>query len=105
MYRGFAGLLGLVLLWLAAPAASAQTIEFLPGAPSVYENGGAAGTNVTIIVTRAPATGNSSVNFSTVNGTATAGLDFIGTNFTVNFTNGESFQVISIPIIPESSDK
>src|SRR5690349_9622940 len=83
---------------LSAFALPGQTIEFLPGAPSVYENGGAAGTNVTVVITRSPATGNSSVQFTSADGSATAPADYAGTNFTVNFVDGESFKVISVGV-------
>src|SRR5436190_15125683 len=100
MRGGVSGLGGFLLL-LAAQVASAQVIEFLPGAPSVYENGGGVGTNVTIVVTRTPATGASTVQFSTVDGTATSPADYTGSSFTVNFIDGESFQLISIPIVDD----
>ncbi len=100
MRGGVGGLCGLLLL-LAASVASAQIIEFLPGAPSVYENGGGAGTNVTIVITRTPATGASTVQFSTVDGSATSPADYTGNSFTVSFIDGESFQIVSIPIVDD----
>ena len=48
--------------------ARAQTIGFVPGNPSVNENG----SNVTLVVTRSPATGNSTVDFASRDQTATA---------------------------------
>ncbi len=99
--RGFAGFFGLVILCLAAPVATAQTIEFLPGAPSVYENGLGGGTNVTIIVTRSPAIGISTVDFSTADGSATSPADYTGAAFQLSFTNGESFKVISILVVDD----
>ena len=70
--RRWFGLWLLVLLGCGAAQAPAQTIEFLAAAPSVYENG----TNVSVVVTRVPATGAASIDYTTVDGTATAGLDY-----------------------------
>ncbi len=41
----------------------------------------------------------SSVNFATANGTAVAGLDYIATNGTCVFTNGETSQTFSVTVI------
>src|SRR5215470_5793979 len=70
---------------LALASARGQTIEFLPGAPSVYENG----TNIAIVVTRIPANGISTVDFMTMDGTAMEGFDYYGTNGTLTFNDGE----------------
>jgi len=96
--RAFSLLTSYLLLVLAARA---QTIELLPGAPSVYEAGGAAGTNVTIVITRSPATGASSVELTTMDATANAGADYLGTNVTVNFADGEVFQIVNIAVIDD----
>src|SRR5438552_11667130 len=78
--------------------ARAQTIQFLNAAPSVYENG----TNVSVVVTRTPATGVSTVDFTTVDGTALAALDYQPTLGTLTFNDGDSFQIITIPIINDN---
>ena len=41
----------------------------------------------------------SSVNFATINGTAVAGLDYIATNGTFVFTNGQTSQTFSVTVI------
>ncbi len=93
------GLCWLVWSWTAVQGA-AQTIEFLPVAPSVYENG----SNVTLIVTRTPATGTASVNYTTWDlpagpGAATAGEDYLPDAGTLDFADGESFKLITIYIL------
>jgi uncharacterized delta-60 repeat protein len=95
--RRWSGLWLLVLLGCGAAQASAQTIEFLAAAPSVYENG----TNVSVVVTRVPATGDASVDYNTVDGTATAGLDYQSVSGTLDFADGETFKIITIPIIDD----
>ncbi len=105
--RGLSGLGALILSLLAVAASigAAQVIEFLPGSPSVYENGFGAGTNLTVIVTRTPATGTSTVAFATADGTAFAGggsPDYVGTNGVLTFLEGESFQVINIPVLDDA---
>src|SRR2546423_11959889 len=80
-----------------AVSASAQTIEFLNAAPSVYENG----TNVSVVVTRVRATGAATVDFTTADGTATAGQDYQAVSGTLSFSDGETFKIITIPIIDD----
>jgi uncharacterized delta-60 repeat protein len=98
---GFLGLAAVLIPLLAVSVARAQVIEFLPGAPSVYESGGALGTNITVIVTRTPATGTSSVSFASFDGSALAFQDYIPTNDILTFLEGESFKIISIPVIDD----
>jgi hypothetical protein len=58
------------------------------------------GAAATITVVRTDNTNTvSSVNFATVNGTATAGLDYIATNGTVVFTNGEVSKTFAVGVI------
>src|SRR5947209_1921998 len=76
----------------------AQSIQFINAAPSVYEHG----TNVSLVVTRTPASGLSTVDYTTVDDTAVAGSDYQFTSGTLTFNDGESFQIITIPIIPDS---
>ena len=90
----------MTVLLCAALSGLAQTnIQFLPGSPSVYEAGGGAGTNVTVIVTRLPPDGDSTVFFTTTDLTAFAPGDYTTTSGTLTFTNGESFKIINIPIV------
>src|SRR6266436_5905093 len=91
-------LLGLWTLDFGLSSSQAQTIEFINSAPSVYEDG----TNVSVVVTRTPATGVSTVDYSTADGTATAGFDYQFTSGTLTFNDGESFQIITIPIIDDN---
>src|SRR2546423_15544748 len=90
-----AGLFFLVLL--GATTVRAQTIEFLNAAPSVYENG----TNVSVVVTRVPANGAATVDYTTVDGTASSGLDYQAASGTLTFLDGETFKIITIPIIDD----
>src|SRR3989440_12810851 len=89
-----AGLLLLTAVCGLLPSAQAQTIQFLNAAPSVYENG----TNVSVVVTRTPASGVATVDYTTVDDSAVAGSDYQLTFGTLTFNDGESFQVITIPI-------
>lgn len=60
-------------------------------------------TNAIITVVRTGfATGNASVNFATSDGTARAGEDYVFTGVTLNFTNGQTVQTVSIPIIDDA---
>ena len=72
-----------------------------PRRRGIYENGGASGTNITLIVTRSPGSGVSAVQFGTFNLTATAGQDYIATNGVLSFVDGETFKVINIGIIDD----
>src|SRR4051794_11262350 len=85
----------LLLVCGSISAARAQTIQFLNAAPSVYENG----TNVSVVVTRIPATGVAAVEYTTLDGTAIAASDYQLTTGSLTFNDGESFQIITIPII------
>lgn len=61
------------------------------------------GTNALLTVIRTnPNTGIITVVFSTTNGTATAGSDFIASGGSLVFTNGESAKTIAIPIINDT---
>ncbi len=93
------------LVWVVAAIllggvlAQAQTIGFVPGNPSVNENG----TNVTLVVTRSPATGLARVSYAARDLTATAGLDYTAVSGTLTFTNGETFKTIVVPIVEDAS--
>ena len=90
------------LCWLLTLAgAGAQVIEFLPGAPTVYEGG----TNVTVVVTRSPATGAASVDFAAVDGTATAGQDYLLQSGTLTFAAGEDYKIITIDILQDALEE
>jgi len=91
-------LLSVLLAAFRATTAGAQTIQFLNAAPSVYENG----TNVAVIVTRTPASGVATIDYTTVDDTALAGADYQFTSGTLTFNDGESFQIITIPIINDN---
>src|SRR5437762_9918292 len=84
-FRFFALLSSLFLLLGEAASLPAQTIQFLNAAPSVYENG----TNVSVVVTRTPANGVATVEYTTLDGTAVAGSDYQLTTGSLTFNNGE----------------
>lgn len=57
-------------------------------------------TNVVISVVRSNAsTGPITVDFKTMDGTAVAGVDYVATNVTLSFADGEAMKTIRIPII------
>lgn len=92
------------LVWVVAAIllggvlAQAQTIGFVPGNPSVNESG----TNVTLVVTRSPATGLARVSYASSNLTAAAGLDYTAVMGTLTFTNGETFKTVVVPILEDA---
>jgi len=66
---------------------------------SIYE----AGTNLLVTVYRTNAnTGTVSVSLTTSNLTATAGLDYTAFGSSLNFTNGEAFKEVLIPIVNDT---
>ncbi len=95
--RLLTGLVAGVLLLAALPA-RAQTIGFAFGTTSVSEGG----TNAVLVVSRSPANGAASVLFSTVDGNAAGGTDFIATNGVLSFVNGEASKLISIGILSDT---
>lgn len=78
---------------------NAGVIQFSSATYSVSEAGGAA----VITFTRTGGTsGAVSVDFSTANGTATAGSDYSAVATTVTFAHGESSKTVSIPVLNDS---
>jgi len=74
-------------------------VEFAAASYSVDENGGAA----TIAVRRTGiTTGSSSVNYATIDNTATAGADYVAQTGAVFFGPGETNKTFTIPILPDS---
>ncbi|APV50821.1 hypothetical protein BWI17_14660 [Betaproteobacteria bacterium GR16-43] len=75
-------------------------VTFLPLSYDVAESAG----NVVLTVQRhAGSTGAISVNYTTVNGTATAGSDFTTTTGTLNWANGDvANKTITVPILQDS---
>ncbi len=60
-------------------------------------------TNVAIVVVRTnSSSGTLTVNFATSNATAIAGADYIGTNFSLVFLDGETAKTILIPITDDT---
>ena len=92
--RGWAWLFAAVLLPVAAWG---QTISFLPLATSFSESA----TNAVVTLIRSPVTGVASVSYTTTNGTATAGQDFVAVSGTLTFANGEGSKTILIPILED----
>lgn len=95
--RLLTGLVACVLLFAALPA-RAQTIGFAFATTSVSEGA----TNAVLVVSRSPANGAASVLFSTADGNAANGTDFIGTNGVLSFVNGEASKLISIGILSDT---
>lgn len=75
-------------------------VQFSSATYSVGEAGGAA----SITVTRAgDASGATSINYATSNGTATAGTDYTATPGTLNFAAGEASKTFSVPVVDDSA--
>jgi glucose/arabinose dehydrogenase len=80
-------------------ASQPGSLRLSSGAYSVNENGG----TLTITVTRTGgSSGAVSVNYATANGTATAGSDYVATNGTLHFANGETSKTFTIAVIDDS---
>jgi hypothetical protein len=80
-------------------AASPGVLQFSPATYSVGEGGA----SITLTVARTGAAGGAvSVDYSTVNGTATSGNDYTATSGTLNFADGETSKTISIPILEDA---
>ena len=92
---------------LVAPSVQTVTIvdnnsglSFSSPVYSVLRSGVAA----TITVVRTDNTNNTStVNFSTINGTGTAGVDYVATNGVLVFTNGVTSQTFTVTVIPSTA--
>lgn len=73
-------------------------ISFSPASYTVAENAG----SVNLTVTRTQNTmGSLTVNYTTADGTATAGNDFVASNGTITFIDGETTKNISIPVLDD----
>ena len=78
---------------------SAGSLQFSSGNYSIGESGGA----VMVTVTRSGGTsGAVSVDYSTSNGTATAGSDYTAANGTLNFANGQTSQSFTVGILNDA---
>ena len=76
----------------------AGIMQFSPLAYSLSENGGSVGVAV---LRTAGGTGTVTVDLFTGDLTANAGSDYVATNLTLTFTNGETFQVVSLPVLDD----
>ncbi len=65
---------------------------------AVSESGSSVGLT---ILRNAGSSGTVTVNFFTANLDATAGSDYVATNLTLTFTNGETFQTVNLPILDD----
>jgi uncharacterized delta-60 repeat protein/uncharacterized repeat protein (TIGR01451 family) len=96
--------------FLAAPSQALLTIATVYAGPGVVSfdqpsytiSEGVPTALITIIRTNG-VTGPISVNLATSNGTAVAGVNYQGINQVVNFSDGQSSQTISIPIIQQTN--
>ena len=78
---------------------SAGVLSISPTTISINEDAG----TVTLTVTRSGGSlGAVSVAFETVDGTALAGSDYTTTNGTLNFADGETSMVITVPILDDT---
>ncbi|MEN9573243.1 MAG: hypothetical protein RL514_1098 [Verrucomicrobiota bacterium] len=87
----------LLTLWVAG-SARGQVVTFQTATSSVNENA----TTLSVVVTRTPAAGLASVSYATVDGSATAPLDYTATAGNLAFGIGEVVKVITIPITDDA---
>jgi hypothetical protein len=78
-----------------SPAASVNDVAIAEG------NGGVTYLNFTVTLSFAP-TGPVTIDYSTANGTATAGSDYLAVAGTLNFAAGETVKTVSVPIIGDT---
>jgi uncharacterized delta-60 repeat protein len=91
-----AGWLGVwTALVLSGFSSTAQVISFQAASASISESE----TNLSLVVTRAPAAGVAAVDYFTVPGTAVALEDYVATSGRVTFAIGEVFKIINLPIV------
>src|SRR5439155_4289756 len=89
-------LLGLSLLFAAAPLHAASTLQFSATSYAVTENAGSA----TLIVERTDDLGTAvSVDYGTADDTATAGSDFTKVTGTLQFAAGETRKTFAVTIL------
>lgn len=85
-----------------AEAVFAQgTVQFAPAAYVINENDG----TVTLTIVRTNPVGAASVNFTTVQGSATANADFTPTSGTLLFADGDSVETITITIVDDAANE
>jgi Calx-beta domain/Domain of unknown function (DUF4214)/WD40-like Beta Propeller Repeat len=80
----------------------AGQVRFKEAVTSVGEGAGAA--NVTVSLA-GPLPATTSIDFSTIDGTATAGADYVPTSGTLTFAPGETEKTFSIPLIDDAVDE
>jgi len=78
---------------------SDNQLYFYFATDSVFED---AGYEYLYVVCSNPGVEPVSVSYATSDGSALAGVDYIATSGTVTFTNGEFFNLIAVPIIPNN---
>lgn len=74
------------------------------GPASLIEgNNGTTNMTFTVTLTNPAATGDTTVNFATSNGTATAGTDYTATNGTLTFAQGQTTRTFTVPITGDTT--
>lgn len=74
-------------------------IRFKAAVTNINENAGAALVTISLI---APLASPASINFSTTDGTATSGADYLPTSGTLTFAAGETERTFSVPIVDDA---
>jgi glucose/arabinose dehydrogenase len=82
--------------WQFTSSGTAPVIEFSQAGATVDENAGTV--NVTVSRTAGLAQSAASINYTTKNGTAIAGVDYTAVSGTLNFAAGETTKTIAVPI-------
>ncbi len=77
---------------------SASTIQFSTTGYTINEAGGVA----TVLVSRQGTAAGVTIDYSTSNGTATAGQDYTAVSGTLNFAAGETIKSFTIPILEDT---
>jgi peptidyl-Asp metalloendopeptidase len=85
----------------AVDTSGGGTLVFLP---KTYDIGETTGAVVLAVSRLAGSTGAASVNYSTANGTAAAGADYLATSGTLSWLNGETTaKTITVPILADAA--
>lgn len=95
----------MVLGLVAAPGASALAASIASVGDVTVTEGNSGTTLATFTVTLSESNGTTTVTYTTVNGTATAGSDYTATTGSLTFGPGETSKTVSVPITGDLLDE